>query len=111
MGYLFCCSLQVHTVMYGYYFLSMNKAWFSESFQTMLYKRIGRNVTRFQMTQFVTMIAQGAYSMMYSPYPAFFSKLLFFYIISLLAMFLSFYLSKFGGKKAGAGVSAEKKRK
>lgn len=90
--------------MYVYYLLAMYKSHFSPKFQSFLTNVLGRNVTRIQMTQFVTMIAQGAYTTAYSPYPIFFSKLLFFYIISLLCLFASFYINKFATRKSSGGA-------
>ena len=60
----------------------------------------GRYLTMFQMFQFVTMMAQAAYTWAYSPYPAFLSRLLFFYMQTLLALFLQFYMQKYakGGR-------------
>ena len=52
-----------------------------------------------QMFQFVTNMAQAAYCQLYSPYPTQLSTLLFFYMITLLVLFLNFYLSKHGDAK------------
>lgn len=56
------------------------------------------------MFQFVTMLAQSAYCWRYSPYPKALSKLLFFYMQTLLALFAQFYVQKYnsGGSKRGA---------
>jgi GNS1/SUR4 family len=51
------------------------------------------------MFQFVTNMAQAAYCQMYSPYPKQLSTLLFVYMITLLALFLNFYLAKHGDTK------------
>ena len=53
-----------------------------------------------QMFQFVTMMAQAAFCWRYSPYPKPLSKLLFFYMQTLLALFAHFYVQKYllGGK-------------
>ena len=60
----------------------------------------GRYVTQFQMLQFVTMMIQAAYILyIRSPYPRFLSSLLFFYMITLLALFANFYLKKHGAKQ------------
>ena len=60
----------------------------------------GRYVTQFQMLQFVSMMIQSGYILYIgSPYPRFLSSLLFFYMITLLALFGNFYLKKHGGKK------------
>jgi len=48
------------------------------------------------------LLLQAAYCWRYSPYPTFLSKLLFWYMISLLLLFGSFYYSKHVvPKKAG----------
>ena len=47
-----------------------------------------------QMFQFVTMMAQAAFCWRYSPYPTPLSKLLFFYMQTLLALFAHFYAQK-----------------
>ena len=44
-------------------------------------------------------MAQAAYCQLYSPYPRQLSTLLFFYMITLLVLFLNFYLSKHGDAK------------
>lgn len=54
------------------------------------------NPLSMQMFQFVTNMAQAAYCQLYSPYPKQLSTLLFFYMITLLALFLNFYLGKHG---------------
>jgi hypothetical protein len=64
--------------------------------------------------QFVSMIVQGGYCALYSPYPKFLSYLLFVYIISLLALFMNFYLRKHGaaaGDKQGAAGATPKRGK
>lgn len=55
-----------------------------------------------QMFQFVTMMAQAAFCWRFSPYPKPLSKLLFFYMQTLLALFAHFYVQKYllGGKGA-----------
>ena len=65
------------------------------------------------MFQFVTMMAQAAYCWRYSPYPKPLSKLLFFYMQTLLALFAHFYVQKYllGGKghrgaRGGKGAPA-----
>lgn len=66
-----------------------------------------------QMFQFVTNMAQAAYCRLYSPYPKQLSTLLFFYMITLLALFLNFYLGKHGGaskKRQPAGQTNGRKK-
>ena len=64
----------------------------------------GRYLTMFQMFQFITMMAQAAYTWHYSPYPAALSKLLFYYMQTLLALFLHFFLVKYAGGKPKKAV-------
>ena len=47
----------------------------------------GRYLTQFQMLQFLANLVQAWYCERYSPYPRFLSTLLFWYMISLLALF------------------------
>lgn len=69
----------------------------------------GRYLTQFQMFQFVTNMGQAAYCRLYSPYPKQLSTLLFFYMITLLALFGQFYLSKHGsGAKKGRPAGQKK---
>lgn len=56
-------------------------------------------MTQFQMLQFITMIAQAAFCYVFSPYPKFLSSLLFWYMLTLLALFLNFYAKKYIGKR------------
>jgi elongation of very long chain fatty acids protein 4 len=44
---------------------------------------------------------------MYSPYPKFLSRLLFFYMISLLALFANFYVNKY--RSGGSGGRPKRK--
>ena len=43
-------------------------------------------------------LVQAAYCYFASPYPKFLSKLLFFYMITLLALFMNFYIKKHSRK-------------
>ena len=62
-------------------------------------KQSTRKLPHVQMFQFVTNMAQAAYCRLYSPYPKQLSTLLFFYMITLLVLFLNFYLMKHGDAK------------
>lgn len=95
--------------MYTYYFLAAFKSLLPGSFQKGL-AIFGKNVTRFQMTQFASMIIQGAYCFFKSDYPKFLAQLYFYYIISLLVLFLNFYLRKHGGSAKGKRSGADKKK-
>ncbi|KAK9827354.1 hypothetical protein WJX81_000104 [Elliptochloris bilobata] len=97
----------VHVFMYAYYFaataLSDNPA------ARRRYLWWGRYLTQFQMFQFVTMMAQAAYCWRFSPYPKPLSKLLFFYMQTLLALFAHFYVQKYlsGAKRGRSGANGK----
>lgn len=86
----------VHVVMYTYYLLATIIG--KDAKKKKKYLWWGRYLTQFQMFQFVSMLVQAAYVWTVSPYPKFLSGLLFFYMITLLALFLNFYRKKHGGK-------------
>lgn len=54
----------------------------------------GKYLTQFQMFQFVTMMVLSVYASFYSPYPKSISMGLFFYMVTLLALFYNFYSRK-----------------
>ena len=67
----------------------------------------GRYLTQFQIFQFSSMLIQASCMELFdTPYPRFLSRLLFFYMLTLLALFLNFYIRKHGGK---AKLSPRKK--
>merc|ERR1712216_434136 len=66
----------VHVCMYSYYL------WW------------GKYLTQMQMFQFVLNLAQALFCSRFSPYPKFLSKILLFYMGTLLALFGHFYHSK-----------------
>lgn len=94
----YSCALNsfVHVLMYTYYLLSTLLG--KDERKKRKYLWWGRYLTQFQMFQFVTNMGQAAYCYLRSPYPRYLSALLFFYMQTLLALFLNFYLSKHGGK-------------
>jgi hypothetical protein len=55
--------------------------------------------------------SQAAYTSRYSPYPAFLSRLLFFYMQTLLALFAHFFVRKYalGGRRQAASSAGGKK--
>lgn len=89
----------VHLVMYSYYFMS-----------TLGYNAWWKNyITILQLTQFVLMNVQAIWDLTHEcPYPRNITWFYLFYIISLFALFMNFYIRTYGGKKsAGArGASA-----
>nr|ACK99719.1 delta-6 polyunsaturated fatty acid elongase [Lobosphaera incisa] len=96
----YCCFLNslVHVLMYTYYLLATLLGKDAKARRKYLWW--GRYLTQFQMFQFVTMMLEAAYTWAYSPYPKFLSKLLFFYMITLLALFANFYAQKHGSSRA-----------
>ena len=58
-------------------------------------------MTSFQMTQFMTMLAQGMYTYYYSDYPKWLSQLIVVYMVTLLVLFGNFFMKKYlsGGNK------------
>ena len=83
--------------MYGYYFLSAIGVNLSV---------IKLYITSMQMTQFTTMLIQAVYIWVMQPagYPVLLAQILFFYMISMLALFANFMMQT---KRARA---AEKKK-
>ena len=119
----------VHVFMYSYYLAAALLAGHEKAKRRYLWW--GRYLTMFQMAQFVSMMAQvrpacffysghgncqawsslrlltmaqAAYTSRYSPYPAFLSRLLFFYMQTLLALFAHFFVRKYalGGRRRAA---------
>lgn len=108
----YSCALNsfVHVLMYTYYLMA---TLFKDERTKRKYLWWGRYLTQFQMFQFVTNMAQAAYCRLYSPYPKQLSTLLFFYMITLLVLFLNFYLGKHGGagkKRQSAGPTNGRKK-
>ena len=92
----------VHVFMYSYYLAASLLGGNDAAKKKYLWW--GRYLTMFQMFQFITMMAQAAYTWHYSPYPAALSKLLFYYMQTLLALFLHFFLVKYAGGKPKKAV-------
>ena len=85
----------VHVMMYMYYYL-MGKSSADPTFRKK-YLWWGKYLTSFQMTQFVSMLAQGVYTYLYSDYPKWISKFLVVYMMTLLVLFLNFFVGKYFG--------------
>mmetsp|Transcript_36502 Transcript_36502/g.103097 ORF Transcript_36502/g.103097 Transcript_36502/m.103097 type:complete len:290 (-) Transcript_36502:1379-2248(-) len=83
----------VHIVMYTYYLLAALVG--KDPKVRRKYLWWGQYLTMFQMGQFVSMMLQGAYIWMYSPYPKELATLLFFYMHTLLALFAHFFFQKY----------------
>merc|ERR1711907_65596 len=92
----------VHVVMYMYYYL-MGKSSADPTFRKK-YLWWGKYLTSFQMTQFVSMLAQGVYTYLYSDYPKWISKFLVVYMMTLLVLFLNFFVGKYFGTAGKAKV-------
>ena len=69
--------------------------------------RWGKYLTSFQMTQFLSMLAQGIYCVKYSTYPKWLSTLIVYYMVTLLILFGNFFAKKY----LSAGSSKKKKKK
>ncbi|GMH42475.1 hypothetical protein BSKO_10394 [Bryopsis sp. KO-2023] len=102
----YSCALNsfVHVLMYTYYFLASVIG--KDEKKKKKYLWWGRYMTQFQMFQFTTMMLQAYYCQRYSPYTPFLSKLLFWYMITLLVLFVNFYVKKYFG---GSGGQSKKK--
>ena len=61
-------------------------------------------LTRFQMAQFVSMIAHSCYLLAYPSYNAFIAKTQLWYMFTLLALFANFYVRKYGAARVKARV-------
>jgi len=71
-------------------------------------------VTRIQMMQFTAMLIQAAYDMKYPApnYPSFTYHILFYYMMSMLALFGNFYVQSYlKGKAKRDGKTVSKKLK
>ncbi|ABO94747.1 predicted protein [Ostreococcus lucimarinus CCE9901] len=82
----------VHVCMYTYYLLSALIG--KNNDKRVKYLWWGRHLTQMQMLQFLCNLLQAVYCAYFSEYPKFLSKILLFYMISLLALFGHFYYSK-----------------
>eukprot|EP00850_Spirogloea_muscicola_P014789 SM000108S14233 [mRNA] locus=s108:337730:340270:- [translate_table: standard] len=84
----------VHVVMYLYYLIAAILPKNPALRQKYLWW--GRYLTQLQMTQFAINMVQAFYNVRYDvPYPVYLNKLLFVYMISLLALFANFYVNKY----------------
>ena len=98
MYYTVIVNSFIHLVMYYYYLKSSFGA--SPSW--------GKYLTQLQMLQFVTMNFQAIY-LLYNncDYPRKVTMAYLFYILSLLGLFMQFYLRKHGGGKKPAPGAAK----
>ncbi len=91
----------VHVWMYLYYLLaSLN-----------IEVRYKKYITLMQMTQFLINLLQAIYDIVFTtPYPVALAKMLFFYMISLLALFANFYVKSGRQPRLAKGQEPQKKR-
>lgn len=101
----------VHFVMYGYYLATTLKSVDANGkgvgalFQ--MTQAVRPHITKLQLFQFVTMMSQAAYILAYScGSPQVWTKIYFFYILSMFALFMRFFYTAYvkksnkkGGKK------------
>jgi len=91
----------VHVVMYLYYLLSAVIG--KDPSRRRKYLWWGRYLTMMQMGQFViNMIESRVITIGEPQYPVFLSNLLFYYMISLLALFANFYIQKYGKSRSNS---------
>ncbi|KAG6557711.1 hypothetical protein Mapa_000476 [Marchantia paleacea] len=84
----------VHVLMYLYYLLAATLGKNEKSRRKYLWW--GKYLTQLQMFQFVLNMIQAYYDLKNnSPYPQFLIQILFYYMISLLALFGNFYVHKY----------------
>lgn len=101
----------VHVVMYGYYFWASVAAKQPEGTkprwnQPAFYKKY---ITTFQLFQFCLNFAQASWMLFVNPpadFPLFTVWILFFYMISMLALFGNFYMKTYTKKPAKIGAAA-----
>ena len=95
--YCVCLNSLVHVLMYTYYLSAAVIG--KDAKKKAKYLWWGQYLTQFQMFQFFSMLIQAACTELLDlPYPKFLSCLLFIYMITLLALFLNFYVVKHGNR-------------
>ncbi|KAJ7561754.1 hypothetical protein O6H91_03G040100 [Diphasiastrum complanatum] len=96
----------VHVVMYFYYMLSAILR--DDAASRYKYLFWGKYLTRFQMLQFGVNMAQAYYDLKVdAPYPQFLTKILYYYMISLLVLFSNFYRQKYSSLDKSKSHKAE----
>lgn len=94
----------VHFVMYGYYFAttlkSVNAKGEGVGALYQVTQALRPHITKLQLIQFVTMMSQAAYILYHScGSPLFWTKIYFFYILSMFALFMQFFYNAYMKKK------------
>jgi elongation of very long chain fatty acids protein 4 len=106
----------VHVVMYGYYFWSSVAPKQAEGVrprwnQPAFYKKY---ITTFQLIQFCLNFAQASWILFVAPpadFPLFTVWILFFYMLTMLALFGNFYVKSYSKKGAKGGKDAKVTKK
>ena len=95
--HVFCQSHMKHEVRYVY-----------ACFMFVLYRKY---ITTAQLTQFMFMLCQAVYVYFYTPegYPRLCATILFFYMLTMIALFGNFYIKQYiGAKNATKSKKAKK---
>lgn len=98
----------IHVVMYSYYLLASMVGKDPRVRAKWLWW--GKYLTQMQMAQFVSMLVHSIFCYTSSPYPKALGALLCVYMVTLLALFLDFYIRKHvlkGKKGDGKGKKAQ----
>lgn len=100
----------VHVFMYLYYLLAATLGKNDKVRRKYLWW--GKYLTQLQMFQFCLMLTQAYTNLKTNaPYPRFLVRILFYYMISLLALFANFYIHKYNATPAPEAKKARKAKK
>jgi len=103
----------VHFVMYGYYFLTTVNSTGKETKNTVYQftQALRPYITTLQLFQFVTMMSQAGYILYKScGSPLIWTKIYFFYILSMFALFMQFFIANYFKPKKGDKSKKLKKK-
>ena len=104
----------VHVVMYGYYLWASYAPKLKDGQRPHLLHpaRYKRYITSMQLTQFVTMFVQACYDLLVpNPYPRFCVWILFFYMMTMIALFANFFMQSYLKRAAPASHRATNTKK
>ena len=104
----------VHVIMYGYYLWASYAPKLKEGQRPHVLHpaRYKRYITSMQLTQFVAMFVQACYDLLVpNPYPRFCVWILFFYMMTMIALFANFFMQSYLNRGAGAAHKAAKTKK
>ena len=96
----------VHVVMYGYYLWSSYAPKLAEGQRphALHPARYKKYITTMQLTQFVCMFGQACYDLLVpNAYPRFCVWILFFYMMTMIALFANFFMQSYLKRGAAAG--------